>query len=223
MATIGTMYEDRKSKKSGILVEIDEKHKTMMFEQADGKTFQISTSTFKSGWRKKAEEESEKTIQEEFIDKVSEEKGEPDIVSLVEKKEEKKKKHREQSETTMLSDMILDFVEYADVLNHKVNKEDFSVVVFSSKNGIALKWKNRRIFEVYVKYRNNNYRMFMKNELFESLNNTLEDKIMAMQNVEFIMDRFFNADWDTVKKVSEALIPIILDVVKDTYKESEEE
>ena len=148
MATIGTMYEDRKSKKSGILVEIDEKHKTMMFEQADGKTFQISTSTFKSGWRKKAEEESEKTIQEESVDKVAEEKGEPDIVSLAEKKEEKKKKHREQSETTMLSDMILDFVEYADVLNHKVNKEDFSVVVFSSKNGIALKWKNRRICKV---------------------------------------------------------------------------
>ena len=64
--------------------------------------------------------------------------------------------------------------------------------------------------------------MFMKNELFESLNNTLEDKIMAMQNAEFIMDRFFNADWDTVKKVFEALQPIILDVVKDTYKESEE-
>ena len=52
VGTIGTMYEDRKSSKTGVLIERDDVHKTLMFRGADEKTFVISYSTFRSNWRK---------------------------------------------------------------------------------------------------------------------------------------------------------------------------
>lgn len=54
---IGQMYEDRKSGKTGKLIETNEKFRTLMFEGEDGKTFSISAGTFKSNWRKKKDVE----------------------------------------------------------------------------------------------------------------------------------------------------------------------
>ena len=85
----------------------------------------------------------------------------------------------------------------------------------TTKNGIAVKWNKHRVFEVYAKFRTQNYRVFMKKELFSELNHAMNEEISAMQNEDFIMDTFFNADVALLNKVSEALYPIILDVVKE--------
>ena len=214
MATIGALYEDRKSGKSGVLVEIDDKHKTMMFEASDGKTFQISTTTFKSGWRKKAEEE---TPVVEFPEDVGihEEKLD-NVVSLSEKKVEKIENKNRECDKTMFTNLVVDFVDYAKRLNDETDTESFSVAVLTLKNGIALKWNRHRVFEVYAKFRKQLYVVFMKKELFSELNKRMgEERIEAMQNEDFIMDTFFNADLALLNKVNEALYPIILDIVKE--------
>jgi len=55
IGVIGQKYEDRKSKKTGVLLERDEANKklTLVDESVDGaQPFQISYAAFKSNWRK---------------------------------------------------------------------------------------------------------------------------------------------------------------------------
>lgn len=55
IGVIGQKYEDRKSKKTGVLVERDEANKKLAFaeETADGtQLFYVSYAAFKSNWRK---------------------------------------------------------------------------------------------------------------------------------------------------------------------------
>ena len=55
IGVIGQKYEDRKSKKTGVLLERDEANKklTLIDESVDGaQPFQISYAAFKSNWRK---------------------------------------------------------------------------------------------------------------------------------------------------------------------------
>lgn len=49
---IGQMYEDRKTGKKGVLESRETKYKTLMMRGDDGKSFNITYSTFKSNWRK---------------------------------------------------------------------------------------------------------------------------------------------------------------------------
>lgn len=70
---IGQMYEDRRTKKQGKLVERDEKFKTLLMKQNDGKSFNITFGSFKSNWRKidepvqTVEEAMEEAIPDEQI------------------------------------------------------------------------------------------------------------------------------------------------------------
>lgn len=54
---IGQMYEERKSKKVGVLESREPKYKTLMMRDKDGVSFNITYSTFKSNWRKYQGEE----------------------------------------------------------------------------------------------------------------------------------------------------------------------
>lgn len=49
---IGQKYEDRKSKKTGLLVKREEESKKLHFLDAEGNPFSISYAAFKSNWRK---------------------------------------------------------------------------------------------------------------------------------------------------------------------------
>jgi hypothetical protein len=54
---IGQKYEDRKSKKVGILLDRDEANKKLSFLGEDAQPFQVSYAAFKSNWRKVISEE----------------------------------------------------------------------------------------------------------------------------------------------------------------------
>jgi hypothetical protein len=49
---IGQKYEDRKSKKTGVLVERDAENKKLSFLGENEESFQVSFAAFKSNWRK---------------------------------------------------------------------------------------------------------------------------------------------------------------------------
>lgn len=67
IGVMGQKYSDRRTGKSGVLIDRDEKYKTLTFQSDDGKTFNISYSTFHSTWKKvkEAEETSTETTNEE--------------------------------------------------------------------------------------------------------------------------------------------------------------
>ena len=57
IGVIGQKYEDRKSKKSGILLDRDAENKKLSFLGETGEPFQVSYAAFKSNWRKVVVEE----------------------------------------------------------------------------------------------------------------------------------------------------------------------
>ena len=52
VGVIGQMYEERKSKRLGVLESREEKYKTLLMRDPEGKSFNITYSTFHSSWRK---------------------------------------------------------------------------------------------------------------------------------------------------------------------------
>lgn len=49
-ANFGQRYADKRTHRSGILLEYDEKYKTYLLESQDGKAFNITSSQFKQNW-----------------------------------------------------------------------------------------------------------------------------------------------------------------------------
>lgn len=71
---IGQKYEDRTTGKVGTIDSRDDKCKTLMMIDENGKGFSISYSSFRSRWRKCAEEnevENQKIVEEESVKEVT--------------------------------------------------------------------------------------------------------------------------------------------------------
>lgn len=65
IGVIGQKYEDRKSKKSGILLDRDAENKKLSFLNENGEPFQVSYAAFKSNWRKVVTEAPAEEVVEE--------------------------------------------------------------------------------------------------------------------------------------------------------------
>ena len=61
----GKIYEDRRTHRSGKLLEYNEKYKTYLLESSDGKPFNVTSSTLKNNWRMIEEEEVKEQIKPE--------------------------------------------------------------------------------------------------------------------------------------------------------------
>ena len=115
IGTIGQMYENRKTKKVGVLESRDEKYKTLLFRDANGGSFSIVYSTFRSDWRKYTGDEvvaQTSTQVEEKKEKVKQ------AERVIEKKPEKTKTkltHEEKTKAAAaLYDIVIDIVEKLD-------------------------------------------------------------------------------------------------------------
>ena len=70
---VGQMYEERKSGRIGVIEEVNEKYKTYMMRDKEGKSFNITFATLKSNWRKYQGEEVIQTSTQVEEQKVEEE------------------------------------------------------------------------------------------------------------------------------------------------------
>lgn len=68
IGVIGQKYEDRKSKKTGLLVDRDVENKKLSFLDDNAEPFQISFAAFKSNWRKVINETPKEAETEEFAE-----------------------------------------------------------------------------------------------------------------------------------------------------------
>jgi len=99
LGIIGQRYEDRVTKKSGVLVSRNSEHCSLVFEGSDGKKFVVSNVTFTSKWHKVSDESTTTAAP------VSEEPTKEAPVQKVEKPK-KDKKSKKESESDVSPEFI---------------------------------------------------------------------------------------------------------------------
>lgn len=133
---IGQTYINRKTKKIGTIESRDEKYKTLLMRDNDGKTFNVVYSTFKSDWRKHDDGSVDAKKPDEAKDTKSEVKKE----SSAKKKMENKQKKIE---------VIMESFETVKTIIER-SKMDLSAKK-DSRGGIKIHYKRRTLFEIWVK------------------------------------------------------------------------
>lgn len=141
IGTIGQIYEDRRTKKCGKLIERDNKFKTLLMESEDGKSFNITFGGFKSNWRKV--DEPEQTVEEAMQE-----------VELTEEKPKKKVKPKVKDAEGILA--------YEDIFNSYVeslNSDKVSLRFVPAKGKkdsfVIIKIGKNKFIDLYLRQRGN--------------------------------------------------------------------
>lgn len=162
---IGQMYEERKSKKLGVLESREEKYKTLMMRDPDGKTFNITYSTFKSNWRKYNGEQIVQTSTQVEEQRTEEKKKKVEG----EKREASAKKTVEnQSEVVRLSteEKVKRLRALSDLVTSAIKEKGYDFKVDrTSKGGICVRHKKTSIFQIWDVFKLNKYSFRMKENL----------------------------------------------------------
>jgi len=159
VGVIGQMYEDRRTKKRGKLVERDEKFKTLLLESDDGKSFNITFGGFKSNWRKV--DEPEQTVEEAMTETVPEEEiiaNEP-VKSLKKLRPEKLNVKGAEGEE-LFNKMYEQFQEYIksfntngislSYANGRAKKDDFIGIKLGKRKFIDFYFRKRGYFWIMM-------------------------------------------------------------------------
>ena len=143
---IGQMYEDRKTKKVGVLESRETKYKTLMMRDADGKSFNITYSTFKSNWRKYQGEEQIQTSTQIEEKKVEEEKKAQKAKAVVEKKEPDVAKISTEEKVKKVR--ALD-----ELICSKIEKAGYSLKTARTGRGcVIVRHGKKSLFEIWIKF-----------------------------------------------------------------------
>ena len=215
---IGQMYEDRKSKRVGVLESREEKYKTLMLRDKEGKSFNITYSTFRSNWRKYNGEEIIQTSTQ-----VSEERAE-------EKRTEKRNKEtvERKSEVVKMStdDKVKAYKSLEGFVASKIKPVcDKLVVSRTSKGCVCANYKRTKAFEVWTKFNIDAYDIFFSGAM---TNSHIED-VKNMEGVEYTLHdswslkHGFRVPKDKLESVLDILIPIAKEYIDNTEKEKQEE
>lgn len=138
---VGQTYEDRTTGKIGVLESRDDKCKTLMMTDSDGKGFSISYSSFRSRWRKHTTEDVVTEVKPEVVEM---KKVEP-VAEAVEYVEVDPVKiidefNAENSGVTIksISDNVYSFIkEDFEIMRVKQDKDSFAVVCLPDVYSIA--------------------------------------------------------------------------------------
>lgn len=158
---IGQMYEERKSKKVGVLESREPKYKTLMLRDKDGKSFNITYSTFRSNWRKYQGEEVIQTSTQVEEEKVEEKAKVSKSKKVVATKTSEPKISTEEKVKRLRA---LD-----ELINSKIKEHNLDKVRTerTSKGGLKVCYKKSTMFEVWDVIKLDKYSFRMK-EKFDS-------------------------------------------------------
>ena len=182
---IGQIYEDRRTKKQGKLVERDNKFKTLLMESEDGKSFNITFGGFKSNWRKV--DEPEQTIEEAMQEEVPEEQitvETPVKKSVQPKVVKERKKQAPRNVNSVLEKTLLDILDYAK----SFNSEKVSTGFAPKKHNITLKVGNRRIFILTYMIRNGVFMVCVGKNFF-----------LRVKDNAYVTSAKFNESWHSMQ------------------------
>jgi hypothetical protein len=207
VGVIGQMYENRKTKKVGVLESRDEKFKTLMMRDNDGKSFNINFSTFRSDWRKYQGEEVIQTSTQ-----IEEQKAEEKKEVTEAKKEVKKEKSVKMS----TEDKVKEVKALTTIIENRL-KASNSVLKVSRKaqGGIVIRYNKYTVFEAWVKYGQNKTDIFFRGTILDVLKKEEKEQIESLPSLSVVsvhdnwplkyQYRFSN---DNIEQVLDALISV---------------
>ena len=146
---IGQMYEDRKTGKIGVLEERQEKYRTLMLRDKEGKSFNITYSTFKSNWRKYQGKEVIQTSAQKDDIKQEEKKK---VREHEQKVQKAKKELSEIGDKPKLSreDKLKALMALKDVVKDVVEKKiPNSRVTHTMRGGVKVYYKRKYLIGLY--------------------------------------------------------------------------
>ena len=139
---VGQTYENRRTKKVGVIEEVDEKYKTVLMRDVEGNSFNITFSTFRSNWRKYS---GDKVIQTS--------------TQVEEAKEEVKKTVNKKKSSRMSRDDVYRIIDasYKSVISTVSSGYTGFDVKLSSRGGIVIKVGNSKVCEFWIKPQTNSF------------------------------------------------------------------
>jgi len=204
---IGQMYEDRKTKKVGVLESREEKFKTLMMRDKDGKSFNITYSTFRSNWRKYNGDEVISTSTQVEEKRAEEKKREANNKKTVESKSEMVKLSTE--------DKVKKLKALDEVVCSAVKEKNLDLKVDrTAKGGISVRYKKSSLFQIWIRYATEQY-SFRTKEDFDKFVTLKTDKEVLEEKGNNIR---YRVPFD---KLDETL-SVMLDAA-DKYLQSKEE
>lgn len=145
---IGQMYEDRKSKKRGVLESRETKYKTLMFRAEDGSSFNITYSTFRSNWRKYVGDEIVQTSTQVEEQRAEEEKREESNKQIVESKSEVVKTKISTEEKVKKVRAVEELI----VSKIKSLNTDTIKTTRTGRGCVIVQYKKKTLFEIWTKF-----------------------------------------------------------------------
>lgn len=160
---IGQMYEDRKSKKRGVLESRETKYKTLMFRAEDGSSFNITYSTFRSNWRKYVGDEIVQTSTQVEEQRAEEEKREESNKQIVESKSEVVKTKISTEEKVKKVRAVEELV----VSKIKSLNTDIIKTTRTSRGCVIVQYKKKTLFEIWTKFNIDMFDLCVLNDIAE--------------------------------------------------------
>lgn len=198
---IGQMYEDRKSKKRGVLESREEKYKTLMFRAEDGSSFNMTYATFRSNWRKYQGEEVIQTSTQVEEQRKEEEKKEESNKQIVETKSEVDK-----PKTVTTQEKVKKTRAVEELVSSKISKFDVPHVQ-TAKTGrgcVIVRYKKKSLFEIWTKFNIDKYDLCVLDDVakidgdkFNSIKEQSEYNYKEKWNLSHLL-RIKNDDFDNV-------------------------
>lgn len=209
VGVIGQMYEERKSKRLGVLESREEKFKTLLMRDPEGKSFNITYSTFHSSWRKyQGEVVAQTSTQVE--EKRAEQKEKVEKAKLTLKKEDAKPKLSSEDKVKAVhaaSEIVLSIMnKYGLELN----------MVTSVRGAIQIKTGRRTLVEIWKKFTAGKYDICVLQDVADKVHTDMDLDVSVhdawrLKTVYSIADKDFKD-----------VLNILMTAIKD-YMTKEEE
>ena len=223
IGVIGQIYEDRRTKKQGKLVERDEKYKTLLLETSDGKSFNVSFGGFKSNWR--SVDEHIETIEEAMEEVEIPEKPSKKVKKQVKKEEpveeapvkKERKKQAERNISAGYEASVHKMMEYAKSFSNPTILID----VVPEKRKIILKAGSKKVFNLNYHTRTNNFKACVQEKHITLLKD--EPYVQTIKYHEtWVNTRYeFTLDVDKLDEFLEFSRTYVIDSMCDRIKEEE--
>ena len=187
---IGQMYEERKSGKIGVLESREPKYKTLMMRDKDGKSFNITFSTFRSNWRKYAGDEVIQTSTQVEEKREEEKKEKVEATKTVKEKTEEVKVSTEDKVKRLraLSTVVEDAIKEKGI-DLKVDR--------SSRGNLNIRYKKTSLIQIWDVIKLEKYSFRLKESVDQYISTQAEREFFEKHSLK-VRYRVNTSDFDTM-------------------------
>lgn len=211
IGVIGMTYENRKSKKRGVLESRDDKYMTLMMRDEDGKQFNITYGTFSSSWRQykgddvietstqvELNREEDETVAETPAKKDADEKKVEEAV-----KKASKDPHANMKMHQHIKHVVEEILEKRGITSIRA--------VAGSKGSISMCVGNRHFVELWPKSHKGSFQLCLKEEFFKFAENFFTEEAITTAEYKETWKLKYNVQYIPVERLEY----VVTDLVKN--------